>query len=390
ERRSRRAPRRRARDGPPPAALRPAAGRRGHPRRRGAAVLLRQRQPVRRGLDHGADLRLHGARPQRGGRLRRPARPRLRGLLRDRRLQHGLVRLELLHRRQHPHRGGRAAQQPARHPPQLPADRDRRGAAGRGGGRDPRRSHAAPARRLHRHRDPRLRRDHRAHRGQQRRGHLRDRRVQPHQRPSRHHAGRQDRPAAARALHHARPAPVVLHGAGAGPAGPLHQPAAARLASRTGVDRGARGRGRRGQHGHPDRAREALRVRDRRRPRRRRGGVHRHLLQHRQRRPVRVLVLDLRAGHDHPRRPRLDLGSGGRGHRAVVHQHPTDTRRAQRGAQQARPELRRHRARLRDLRLPAGDHDGPAPGGDHPRAPAPGGADRGPDQRGVRARRALM
>ena len=75
------------------------------------------------------------------------------------------------------------------------------------------------------------------------------------------------------------------------------------------------------QHGHPDRAREAARLRDRRGDRRHGRHVPRLVLQHGQRRPVRVLVLDLRAGDDHPRRPRVDLGRGGRGARALVHQH---------------------------------------------------------------------
>ena len=69
--------------------------------------------------------------------------------------------------------------------------------ADRGGGRDDgrrhahRTAHAAPARRLHRDRDARLRRDHRAHRDQRRR----DQRLRDlaDGRPPGHHAGRQDR-----------------------------------------------------------------------------------------------------------------------------------------------------------------------------------------------------
>ena len=52
-------------------------------------------------------------------------------------------------------------------------------------GRAARLPDAAPARRLHRDRDARVRRDHRPHRGQLRRGRLRHRRLQPHQRPRR-------------------------------------------------------------------------------------------------------------------------------------------------------------------------------------------------------------
>ena len=69
----------------------------------------------------------------------------------------------------HPHRRQRVRGEPARHPPQLRARARRRGAL-----HDDRRHHhrpadAAPARRLHRDRDARLRRDHRPHRRQRRR-----------------------------------------------------------------------------------------------------------------------------------------------------------------------------------------------------------------------------
>ena len=89
-----------------------------------------------------------GARPQHRRRLRRPARPRLRRLLRRRRLHGGRPQL-----------GARQA---------VPcllvrADRDGRGTDL---GRPPRRADAAGARRLPRHRDARLRRDRPADPGQ--------------------------------------------------------------------------------------------------------------------------------------------------------------------------------------------------------------------------------
>ncbi len=89
------------------------------------------------------------------------------------------------------------------------------------------------------------------------------------------------------------------------------------------------------------------------------------LPQHRQRGPVRVLVLDLRAGDGNPGRPRVDRGGAPGSHRALVHQLQPDPGRLQRLPAEDRAGLRPHRAVLRDLRLPAGDHDGaPARGPD--------------------------
>ena len=97
-----------------------------------------------------------------------PARPGLRGLLRVRRSGHRLVRVGLLlggrRRRGHPHRRQRIRVEPARHPPQLPADRDRRDRHLRDRRRDHRAADAAPARRLHRDRHAGVRRDHRPRR----------------------------------------------------------------------------------------------------------------------------------------------------------------------------------------------------------------------------------
>ena len=112
--------------------------------------------------------------PEHRRRLRRPARPRLRRVLRDRRVHDRLVRLRLLRRDQRregrPHRRGRASR------PTLPGihlnfllDPGRRGRSSRDRGHAHRPADAAPARRLHRDRDARLRRDHRPLRDQRRR-----------------------------------------------------------------------------------------------------------------------------------------------------------------------------------------------------------------------------
>ena len=55
-----------------------------------------------------------------------------------------------------------------------------------------------------------------------------------------------------------------------------------------------------------------------------------------QRRPVPVLVLDLHARDDHPRRPRLDLGRDPRRVTLSLHQHAADPRRAQPVAERPR------------------------------------------------------
>ncbi len=112
------------------------------------------------------------------------------------------------------------------------------------------------------------------------------------------------------------------------------------------------------------------------------------LHQHGQRRPVRVLVLDLRARDDHPRRPRVDLGRGASGALAlsfintrlipdVLNNVPVEDR----------ARLRPDPARLRHLRLPAGDHDGPATAGPDPGAATPGRAHRGAGRRRARVAR---
>ena len=62
---------------------------------------------------------------------------------------------------------------------------------------------------------------------------------------------------------------------------------------------------------------------------------------------------------------------------AVLHQHEPDTRRAQRRAGQAGARLRPDRARVRHLRLPARDHDGPATTGPDTREAPSGRVRRG-------------
>ena len=74
-------------------------------------------------------LHAAGARPEHRRRLRRPARPRLRGLLRDRRLRRRLVRLGALRRRSTFHFGDVGSRRSGpRHPRQLLAAADRRAA----------------------------------------------------------------------------------------------------------------------------------------------------------------------------------------------------------------------------------------------------------------------
>ena len=114
----------------------------------------------------------------------------------------------------------------------------------------------------------------------------------------------------------AQPQTVVLVRARARADRAVRELPPARLAPRPRVDRAARGRGRGASHGRPARQDEAAGLRHRRGVRRHLGRVPGLLPEHGQRRPVPVLVLDLRPRDDHPRRPRLDLGRRPRrGHR---------------------------------------------------------------------------
>ncbi len=178
--------------------------------------------------------------------------------------------------------------------------------------RDRRRDHrpadAAPARRLHRDRDAGLRRDHRRVRGQRHR-HPHRRRYDADRRQPRHPGAGPALLPRHRTVHAAEPETLVLADLRDHADRPVRQPARARLAPGQGLDRAARGRGGGGLDGDPAGAHEARRVRDgglvRRHVRRVPGRLRRPPST---RRPVRVHVLDLRAGDDHHRWPRIDLG----------------------------------------------------------------------------------
>ena len=105
---------------------------------------------LRRGAVHRGDLRPGGARAEHRRRLRRPARPRLRRLLRHRRLH------------------GRGPRRPQHGTWPFLLLRPARGRRHDGLRRHARRPDPAGARRLPRHRDARVRRDHPADRGQHR------------------------------------------------------------------------------------------------------------------------------------------------------------------------------------------------------------------------------
>ena len=96
--------------------------------------------------------------------------------------------------------------------------------------------------------------------------------------------------------------------------------------------------------------------------------------------PVPVRVLDLHPGDGHHRRARLDLGSGRRGPGPRLHQQLPDSRRAEQRAQQVRAALPADPGGIRDLRVPAGDHDDTAAAGPDPGTATPArahGRDRG-------------
>ena len=155
-----------------------------------------------------AGLHRDGAGPEHGGRLRRPARPRLRGVLRARRLHVGLVQLGLLRRRQHPRRR-RASTVSATcrgiHLNWLLVVVDRR-AHLRVRRHHHRPADAAPARRLHRDRHPGLRRDRPRLRHQRRRDPPLRRELPADRRPPGHHPDRPARPPVPRTVQPARPA----------------------------------------------------------------------------------------------------------------------------------------------------------------------------------------
>ena len=124
-------------------------------------------------------------------------------------------------------------------------DRDR--------GHDHRPPDAAPARRLHRDRDARLRRDHRPPGRQPGLGE--DRRDADHRRPPGHLAGRPHRPAVPRSIHRVELETLVLVRPAAGGDRAVRELPPAGLADGPRLGRAARGRDRRGGDGRPGGAR---------------------------------------------------------------------------------------------------------------------------------------
>ena len=187
-------------------------------------------------------------------------------------------------------------EQPARHPPELHTARGCRDDPVRDRGRPDRFADAAPARRLHRDRDARVRRDHPHDRRERRQDHDPDRQPQADQRA---HGDLARRPAEAPVPRPVRLgvqlAPLFLARARHARDRAVHQLPAARLAPRARLDRRPRGRGGRGLDGRPARAGEAARLRCRRGDRRSGGRVSRLLQQRDQLEPVPVLLLDLRS-----------------------------------------------------------------------------------------------
>ncbi len=291
----------------------------------------------------------------------------------------------------------RVHERAARHPPQLRAGGRRRGSLHDDGGRPHRPADAAAARRLHRDRDARLRRDHRPHRPQRRRhqagqgpdprrpaGERLRKGPDVHRGRPGHHADGQDLGTRAGSVHTAQPAALVLRRARPRGDRAVRQLPRARLAARPRLDRAARGRGRRGGHGRAVGQDEAARLRHRRGVRRDLGRVPRLLQLDGQRRPVPVLLLDPDPGHGDPRRARLDLGHGARRDNADVHQLLAAAGRAELAAVEDRVRLRHDADHLRDLRVPARDHDDPASAGPAPGAAQGDGDDQPGGHRGLR------
>ena len=156
-----------------------------------------QQLPEHRHDGGDGHLRDDGRGPEHGRRLRGPPRPRLRGVLRARRVHGGLARLaariavhprrEADRRQYRRHRcdGG------TRWDPHLDLGRSPRRCDRHGRGRNPHRpADAAAAWRLPRDRHTRVRGDHRRGRAQRRQ---RDARLQPHERTARHQPDRPSR-----------------------------------------------------------------------------------------------------------------------------------------------------------------------------------------------------
>ena len=189
---------------------------------------------------HDAGLRDDGPRAQHRCRLRGPARPRLRRVLRDRRVRRRLVHVRPLRRLQRPHPRRRSDQDPAGHPHQLLLRGLHRGGVHGAVGGDPGCTDAASARRLPRDRDARVRRDRAARVRALDERPARPRQPRHLQRPPGHHAGGQALvPDPGPGQHHPhRHHAVLLHRAGDAARGAVHQHPPARLAPRAG--RGSR------------------------------------------------------------------------------------------------------------------------------------------------------
>ena len=99
-----------------------------------------------------------------------------------------------------------------------------------------------------------------------------------------------------------------------------------------------------------------------------------------------VRVLDLHPRHGDHRRARVDLGRGRRRAGARLHQQLPDPRRAEQHPFQAGLQLPAHPGGVRDLRVPAGDHDVAPAAGPDPGAATPARA-HGRDRRGGRPAR---
>ena len=272
-----------------------------------------------------------GARPEHRRGLRRPPRPRLRGLLRDRRLTGA--------------GSGRASSSKAGERRGLHAPR-RRAAPRTCPGihlnfllilvfavdhHDDRRdadrvADPAPARRLHRDRHARLRRDHRPHRHQRRRAST----TSPGDDSS--PTGRQGSHAGGQRM------PIdLIHsgssrskrstsdrgtcGARDGAPRPVRELPAARLAARASLDRAARGRGGGRLHGRAARADQAARLRHRRRVRRYPGASSASYLNTVNADQFEFSFSIFVLAMVDPRRPRVDRGRGARRDRA----RPTST-----------------------------------------------------------------
>ena len=307
------------------------------------------------------DLRDDGDRAEHGGRLRGPARSRVRRLLCDRRLHRGLVRVSALQLGRLRVRRGRRPAGRQRIPHLDLARPHHRRRHHRRCRSAHRLAHAPAAGRLPRHRDARLRRDHPPGRPERRR--RRDQRsprhedrLQPHERRVRHQPGRPARlrrlvvrqARAAGGLHRRERLvrelrePRLLVGDRAPADHDLLQPPAARLAAGPRVDRDPRGRDCRRRDGDPADADEDLGLCERRVLRRRRRSLVRLVQAGRVSGRLPLQLLDLHPLHGHPRR---DGQRVGRHRRCRLPHVPRQGGALERGRVVQRAGLRRLRLR---------------------------------------------